>query len=101
MNSGGDLDLDVSRDATLAMIVAFVVLAVGLALVLTLQHLHPVPSPTPAAPTSPALLTAKGVCQNEADHANTAGVTEPVGIAQIRDQVYSSCMADHGFPLSP
>ena len=93
--------VDVSRDLTLLVAVAVVVLGVALALVLTVQHVHPVPSVTTAAPTSPAMQTAQRVCQYDADHANTRGVIEPVGIAQVRDQVYGTCMADHGFPLGP
>ncbi len=95
-----DRPLSVPNDVGFFFFIGVVVLSIALALVLTFQHVHSL-HVTTAAPTSPAVQSAEQMCQNESDHANTGGVTEPIAISQIRDQVYASCMAGHGFPLGP
>ncbi len=92
--------MSTSNDVGFFFFIGVVVLSIALALVLTFQHVHS-GHVTIAAPTSLAQQSAEQMCQNESDHANTDAVTEPIAISQIRDQVYASCMAGHGFPLGP
>jgi hypothetical protein len=97
------ITLDASPDVALTVVVAVVVLAVALALVLTVmpfRNAGSVSSFTTTPPAPVAMQSAEQVCQNEANHANTAGVIEPLGIAQIQDHVYGTCMDNHGFPLT-
>src|SRR5579864_5804952 len=92
--------LEASPHLVLAFVAAVMVVALTLAGVvlttLSARHsLNPLTTTTP----SRAIQAAEQSCQYVADTANTYGMTEPVGVAQIRDQTFDTCMADRGFPL--
>ena len=96
------LSLDASPEVFFALVLAVMVAALTLAAVLfTATSVgHPRTRVAPITTPSPALQAAGRFCERQADSAETYGVIEPVGIAQIKDEVFGTCMANRGFPSS-